>query len=386
MKVVYIHQYYLTQEQGGAIRSYYISQALKEKGHDVHIITSHNKPHSETKSIDGTTVHYLPVGYDNSYGFIKRVIAFLKFIFKAYSTAKRIKGVDLVFATSTPLTVGLIALWLRKFQTLPYVFEVRDLWPEAPIQLGYLNNPILRALAKRLEKSIYNNAKSIIALSPGMEEGIKKISATPTSVIPNMSDCDFFIPVPAPSLPLTITYFGALGKVNRVESLLELAAYAQTHFPGDYKFIIAGKGSEAERLKILAQSLTNIEFKGALNKEQVKQLLAQTHVTYTSFGPQQVLTTNSPNKFFDSIAMGKVCVITTKGWICDLIQQQEIGFYYSANNPAAFFRKLVTLAPSMQSYDEIAKRSRALAETHFNKKVLTLQAVTVLEKAAYSAK
>jgi len=381
MKVVYIHQYYLTQEQGGAIRSYYISQALKAKGHDVHIVTSHNKPHIETKSIDGTTVHYLPVGYDNSYGFIKRVIAFLTFIFKAYSTAKKIKGVDLVFATSTPLTVGLIALWLRKFQKLPYVFEVRDLWPEAPIQLGYLNNPILRSVAKRLEKSIYKNAESIIALSPGMKEGVEKISDTSVVVIPNMSDCDFFVPVPVPSLPLTITYFGALGKVNRVESLIELAAYAQTYFPGDYKFIVAGKGSEAARLQALAASLTNIEFKGSLNKEEVKKLLSQSHVTYTSFGPQQVLTTNSPNKFFDSIAMGKVCVITTKGWICDLIQQHEIGFYYSANNPAAFFRKLVTLAPSMDAYDEITKRSRALAETHFNKKALTLQAVSVLEKA-----
>lgn len=381
MKIVYIHQYYLTQEQGGAIRSYYISQALKAKGHDVHIITSHNKSKSETKIIDGTTVHYLPVGYDNSYGFIKRIIAFLSFIFKAYSTAKKIKGADLVFATSTPLTVGLIALWLRKFQKLPYVFEVRDLWPEAPIQLGYLNNPLLRFLARRLEKSIYNNASSIIALSPGMEDGIKKISATSTVVIPNMSDCDFFIPSPSPSLPVTVAYLGALGKVNRVESLIEVAAYAQTYFPGDYAFVIAGQGSEMEKLQQLARPLNNIEFKGLLNKDAVKKLLANSHVTYTSFGPQPILETNSPNKFFDSVAMGKVCVITTKGWICDLIQENEIGFYYSANNPSAFFRKLVTLAPSMQSYDEIAKRSRALAETKFSKTRLTAQVVSVLESA-----
>ncbi|MBC7488063.1 MAG: glycosyltransferase family 4 protein [Cytophagaceae bacterium] len=381
MKIVYIHQYYLTQEQGGAIRSYYISQALKAKGHDIHIITSHNKLYNETRIIEGTTVYYLPVGYDNSYGFIKRMIAFLSFIFKAYSTAKKIKGVDLVFATSTPLTVGLIALWLRKFQKLPYVFEVRDLWPEAPIQLGYLNNPVLRFLARRLEKSIYNNASSIIALSPSMEEGIKKVSATPTLMIPNMSDCDFFIPASSPPLPVTIVYFGALGKVNRVESLIELAAYAQTYFQGDYKFIIAGQGSEIEKLKQLAKPLNNIEFRGSLNKEAVKKLLAHAHVTYTSFGPQPILETNSPNKFFDSIAMGKVCVITTKGWICDLIQKHEIGFYYSANNPAAFFRKLVTLAPSMQSYDEIAKRSRALAKTQFNKNKLVAQVISALESA-----
>ena len=182
-------------------------------------------------------------------------------------------------------------------------------------------------------------------------------------------------------MPVTITYLGALGKVNRVASLVELAAYAQTYFPGDYKFIIAGQGSEMEKLQQLAKPLKNIEFRGSLNKDAVKNLLAHSHVTYTSFGPQPVLETNSPNKFFDSIAMGKVCVITTKGWICDLIQDHEIGFYYSANNPAAFFRKLVTLAPSMSSYDEIAKRSRALAEKQFNKNTLTAQVATVLESA-----
>jgi glycosyltransferase involved in cell wall biosynthesis len=384
MKVIYIHQYYLTQEQGGAIRSYYISQALKEKGHDVHIITAHNKPHRETKTIDGTTVHYLPVGYDNSFGAIKRVFAFTQFIFSAYSTASKIKGGDLVFATSTPLTVGIIALWLRKFRKLPYIFEVRDLWPEAPIQLGYLNNPVLRFLTKRLEKKIYDNANLIIALSPGMEEGVKKISNTPTTVIPNMSDCDFFIPASIAPLPVTITYFGAIGKVNHVESLIDLAAYAQANFPGDYKFIVAGKGSEADHLKQLAKGLSNIEFKGHLNKAAVKLLLEHSHVTYTSFGPQHILETNSPNKFFDSIAMGKVCVITTKGWICELIQKYEIGFYYSANNPVGFFRKLATLAPSMDAYHEIAKRSRALAETQFEKNLLTQKAVRALEE--YSRK
>lgn len=386
MKIIYIHQYYLTQEQGGAIRSYYISQALKDKGHDVHIVTSHNKPQKEVRIIDGTTVHYLPVGYNNSFGFFRRIIAFIKFIFQAYSTSKNIKDADLVFATSTPLTVGLIALLLRRFRKLPYVFEVRDLWPEAPIQLGYLNNPILRFLAQYLEKAIYKKAISIIALSPGMELGIKKISETPTHVISNMSDCEFFHPVSAAPLPVTITYFGALGKVNCVDSFIELAAYAEANFPGDYKFIIAGQGSEGERLRHAASTLTNIEFKGQLNKEEVKLLLGQSHVTYTSFGPQPVLETNSPNKFFDSIAMGKVCVITTRGWLCELIQKHEIGFYYAANNPPAFFRKLVTLAPSMESYNDIAQKSRALAETKFNKKDLTAQVVQVLEQAFVDAK
>lgn len=80
MKIIYIHQYFLTEEEGGAIRSFYISQALKKRGHDVHIITAHNKPHQEKKTIEGTTVYYLPVSYDNSYGFFKRILAFFKLI------------------------------------------------------------------------------------------------------------------------------------------------------------------------------------------------------------------------------------------------------------------------------------------------------------------
>ena len=383
MKIVYIHQYFLTQEEGGAIRSYYISQALKNKGHQVHIITAHNKPFAETKQIDDTTVHYLPVGYDNSFGALKRIKAFLSFTWKAYATAKHIKNVDLVYATSTPLTVGLIALALKKFQQTPYVFEVRDLWPEAPIQLGYLNNSVLQFFARQLEQRIYNNATHIVALSPGMAEGIKAITKTSVSIIPNMSDCDFFRPVIAPSAPFIITYFGAIGKVNRVDSFLELAKYAAKHYPHEYKFIVAGKGSELSHMQASAYELSNISFKGHLNKKGIKELLEQSHVAYISFGPEPILETNSPNKFFDSIAMGKLCVITTKGWIKELIKNNRIGFYYDCENVKSFFENLEPLCNSA-SLESISLRARELAMHDFEKNKLAQQAVSLIEQAASS--
>jgi glycosyltransferase involved in cell wall biosynthesis len=383
MKIVYIHQYFLTQEEGGAIRSYYISQALKNKGHEVHIITAHNKTSQEIKIIDGTTVHYLPVSYDNSFGVFKRIKAFLSFAWKAYSTAKSIEGVELVYATSTPLSIGLIALMLKKFKSLPYVFEVRDLWPEAPIQLGYLNNSLLQGLAKHLEKTIYDNAKHIVALSPGMADGVIAITQTPVTVIPNMSDCDFFQPMVSAPSPVVITYFGAIGKVNRMGSLVELANYAQENYPNEYKFIVAGKGSELAKMQLDCKNLTNIVFKGHLNKEGIKELLEKSHVSYISFGPQPILETNSPNKFFDSIAMGKLCVITTKGWIKELIKNNRIGFYYNCEDPKLFFENLEPLCNSA-SLESISARARDLALHNFEKNTLAQQAVSVIEMAALS--
>jgi glycosyltransferase involved in cell wall biosynthesis len=380
MKIIYIHQYFKTQAEGGAIRSFYISQALKNKGHDVHIVTAHNKPAVEVRSIEGTTVYYLPVDYDNSYGFFRRVFAFLKFTWKAYALSKSIKNADLVYASSTPLTVGLIALALRRFQKIPFVFEVRDLWPEAPIQLGYLNNRALKFMAKYLEKLIYNRALHIVALSPGMQEGIQAISKTPVSVVPNMSDCDFFVPAPvAPLSPIVITYFGAVGKVNRMDSFLNLAKYAALHFPHHYQFIVAGKGSELNRIKAEALTLENMVFKGHLDKVGVKELLGATHVAYISFGPEAVLETNSPNKFFDSIAMGKLCVITTKGWLKVLIERNHIGFYNDGNDAAHFFSSVQSLC-NTNSLEDISRRARSLALHDFEKNTLTAKVVSILEQ------
>lgn len=380
MKIIYIHQYFLTEEEGGAIRSFYISQALKNKGHDVHVVTAHNKPYPEVKTIHGTTVHYLPVDYDNSYGFFKRIRAFLKFTWKAYATCRSIQHADVVYASSTPLTIGIIALALRVFQKTPYIFEVRDLWPEAPIQLGYLKNPLLQYLAKTLEKNIYNYANHLVALSPGMKEGMEAITQTPITMIPNMSDCTFFKPVvPASTSPIIITYFGAVGKVNRMDSFIELAHYATKHFPKQYLFIVAGKGSELNRIKTASLDLDNVLFKGHLDKVEIRTLLEESHVSYISFGPEPVLETNSPNKFFDSIAMGKLCVITTKGWIKELIEKNRIGFYYSGEDPELFFTRIKSLT-NKASLEAISTRAHHLAAHDFEKETLTKQVVNVIEQ------
>jgi len=115
MKILYIHQYFRTPDEGGAIRSYYLAKGLVEHGIEVELITSHNKPNSLITEIDGIKVHYLPVYYDNSQGFLQRTYAFFKFMRLARKKARQISDIDICYATSTPLTIGLSAIILALF-------------------------------------------------------------------------------------------------------------------------------------------------------------------------------------------------------------------------------------------------------------------------------
>ena len=233
MKILYIHQYFRTPEEGGAIRSYYLAKGLVEHGIDVELITAHNSPTAVTKNIDGIKVHYLPVFYDNDQGFVQRIYAFFKFMRLVRKKAREITNVDICYATSTPLTIGLSALKIKQDQNIPYFFEVRDLWPEAPFQMGVIKNKYLKKYLKNLEKQVYRNASQIVALSPGIKEQIESEgSDKPITVIPNMSDVEFFVPeeksVEMEELfkvngKFVVSYFGTMGLANHLEYLLAVA-------------------------------------------------------------------------------------------------------------------------------------------------------------------
>src|SRR5690606_1490321 len=120
---------------------------------------------------------------------LQRLFSFFSFMLKSTRIALKQKNINLVISTSTPLSVGFPALVIKFIKKTPFVFEVRDLWPEVPIQMGGLNNKLLIKISLWFEKTIYKNALHIIALSPGMQNGViaKNIPKEKVSMIPNMS-------------------------------------------------------------------------------------------------------------------------------------------------------------------------------------------------------
>jgi glycosyltransferase involved in cell wall biosynthesis len=389
-RVLYLHQYFHTPEEGGAIRSYYLAKALVEAGHEVVLITAHNHPKEETKTIEGIEVHYLPVFYENNLSKSGRIISFIKFMFRCIGKSQELhrnQPFDICYATSTPLTIGIPALWLKFRNRIPYLFEVRDLWPEAAIQMGVIKSWFWKWALRKLESSIYHNAKGLVALSPGMAEGMNQVvPKRKVELIPNMSDTSFFsLQKKKVSTPIRILYAGSMGKSNDLNRLLTTAQYLEKRkIP--LQITMVGKGSEKAQLKhrIEELKLTSVQLIASSNKTQIKNLLNEHDLVFISFKNIPILQTNSPNKFFDAIAAGKPCIINIEGWIADLIREHNMGCVYSEDNLEVLEEFLSQVLQQPDRFYNMGQNARKLAEEQFDRKQLSARLVALVERAVQS--
>lgn len=392
MKIIYLHQYFRTKEQGGSLRSYFIAKALVQAGFEVDMITSHNQKVYSCQVIEGINVHYLPVFYDNKLGTLSRILSFFKFIWRCYFKARQIRKVQkkkkpavpcICYATSTPLTIGLVALGLKRWQGLPYVFEVRDLWPQAPIEMGVIRGFWLKKFLFKLEKRIYHKAEKVVALSPGMQQAIEvKIPDKETLMIPNMSDCRFFAPtLPSSSVaPFIVSYTGTVGKANHLEYFIDIARLAHQQGLAQLRFWIVGEGKQLAHIRHQANNLPNVEFHKATSKAGIKQILARSQATYTSFLQTPVLATCSPNKFFDSLAAGRLTVVNTQGWLKNIVEENECGFYADPLQPREFLDKLLPFVQQPKLLQQYQHNASVTAQTCFAREKLTSEVVRLVKE------
>lgn len=395
MNILYIHQYFVTPQQSGGTRSYWIAQELIKNGHQVTMITSNMKTHQESvreeKIIDGIKVIYFKKYYDQSRSVFKRLNAYLKFVIKSLKEASKQKNVDLIIATSTPLTIGITALYMRKIKKVPYVFEVRDLWPEAPIQLGIFKSPWIIIPLRWFEKKIYQNANHVIALSPGMQDGVLKyLPIEKTSVIPNMSKIDKFWNRPInfellKELKLEeetfkIIHFGALGMSNAANTIIESAKFFKED--PSVQFLFVGGGSEEENLKQMCTNyeLTNVRFYGKVAMRKLSEMVNLCDVSIVSFKDLPILYTNSPNKFFDSLSAEKPIIVNSAGWTKDIVEEHNCGYYVNPNNPEDLVQKIKYLQRHPEVVKLMGQNARKLAETKYDKTLLCRKFVEVIEE------
>jgi len=247
------------------------------------------------------------------------------------------------------------------------------------VQMGALTNPWLQRYAEDLERRIYNEAEKIVALSPGIHSGIQKKSGNKSiSMIPNMSDVGFFERQEKDQLlesrfntsnKFVVSYFGAIGRANKLDYFLEAARESlESNIPA--KFLIVGEGSERTRLEDLSKKggITNIDFLPFMNKSELREMLNITDAAYVSFDNKPILETNSPNKFFDALASGKMVITNTKGWLQELSEKYNCGFYTDPERPEEFVRKLTPFLEDKAKLSRVQSNARKLGENTFSRK------------------
>ena len=402
MKVIYLHQYFCTPSMSSGTRSYEMARRLVKKGHKVYMISSKHS-HSEMKernfSIEeGIHVWWLPVKYSNNMNFIQRIYSFIVYCIYAYIIGRKL-NYGLVLASSTPLTIAIPGILLSKIRKVPFILEVRDLWPAIPIELKIIRNVLLIKLSQYLERISYRLSDKIIALSYGMRDGIINtgVNKSKITVIPNGSDIELFNINSISDIGFIdridwintdrdiIIYTGAIGKINGL-SYMAFMAEEMIKLNPNVLFCIIGDGVEKDKVNLLAKKLgimnNNFYMVPKMSKKKLPQILSISTVLTSFVINEKILWNNSANKFFDGLAAGKPLMINYGGWQADLLNEYDAGIVVSPDDPIIGAKKLNNLLQDKQRLHNMGQEGLKLAKTVFNRNELYKSFENVLLEAS----
>ena len=393
MKILYFHQHFSTPKGSAGIRSYAMAQSLIRNGHQVTMVcgsfgagqTGLTQPFNKGMRrgmVDGIDIIEFELPYSNALSFLKRILIFLSFAFKSIKVALT-EQYDVVFATTTPLTAGIPGIFAKWFRRKPFVFEVRDLWPELPKAMGVIKNPIVLWMMSVLEWSSYHSADRLVGLSPGIVEGIIKRGIAPEKVasIPNGCDLDIFAsehqawrPEGVQPTDLMAIFTGTHGLANGLNAVLDAAVELKKRQRTDIKLVLVGDGMQKKALleRAAELQLDNVIFHDPVNKAKLAGLMASADIGL------QILANvpafyygTSPNKFFDYISAGLPVLNNYPGWLAELITKEQCGFAVPPENPQAFADALEQAANQREQLIEMGRNSQQVAKEQFNRSILS---------------
>jgi len=365
----------------GSTRSYDLATSFCKKGIEVIVVTSEIAPKKKSKrwtefERDGIKYCILSCLYDNTMGFWRRIASFSQFFWFASVKCLKLKC-DIVLATSTPLTIAIPALVRNIFKGTPYIFEVRDVWPEVPVKMGYINNKYIIKFLYWFEKIIYKRALWIVPLSLGMKQNIEQRFPNKKSiVIPNISEISRFENVDRNfNLPFDfqgkkiVLYAGTFGEVNGLNYLVNLA-YKTLGIDNSVVYLLYGKGKQ------LSNVLDNAKKKGVLNnnffyggivsKSELPYLYSICTIGCSIVVDNPILWDNSANKFFDSLAASRPIVINHLGWQSDVIKQYNVGYVLPVELTEKSTKDFIQYINNEELLKEQSLRARSLAEREYS--------------------
>lgn len=410
MHILLIHQYFLEKDDPGGSRFNEMTKVWKEEGHQitvvsgmVHYTTGKKKDKHKGRFIvkeeyeEGISVYRCHVSELYNANFLGRLWAYFSFVFSSLICGLfYVKGKpQLVLVTSPPLFVGITGLMLSKLRRIPFVFEIRDLWPESAIDTGVLTNKTIIKLAYWFEKLIYKNAAFINALTPAFQSKLikeKNVPASKVTMIPNASDFslaekvlqDFniteFRKKKGWENKFVIIYVGAHGVANHLIQMVEAAALLKDQ--KEIHFVSIGDGMQRKFLmeESHKRNLSNIEFIASVPKMEVFKYIIASDIGASILKKVDTFKTVYSNKTFDYMSCKKPVLMAIDGVSRELVEQANCGTFVMPEDPYDFSEKVKIYFLDRNKLMQQGENGYHYAKKHFDRRVLAKQYIEALDR------
>jgi glycosyltransferase involved in cell wall biosynthesis len=408
MNILLIHQYFLEEDDPGGSRWNEFSRIWTSKGHSVTVIAGMIHYNGKEKKAEykgklfarrkqgDTDVWRCHVSEAYNKHFMGRLWGYFSFMFSSlYAGLFKAEGkYDVVIVTSPPLFVGISGYLISRLRRIPFVFEVRDLWPESAIDTGVLTNKLLIGLAYRVERFIYKKASLINVLTPAFYKALQEKKHIPAAKLIQISNAsDFSL---SEDLLRTfdrerfreehdlhdrfvVTYVGAHGVANHLEQVLDAAeALKDTNV----LFLLIGQGMEKDRLKRIAaeRRITNVRFIDAVPKAEVFRYILASEMGASVLKKVDTFKTVYSNKTFDYMSCKKPILMAIDGVSRELVEKAQAGTYVEPENIAAYNSIIRQYLNEPERLKREGENGYRYAKQNFDREVLADKYLQGIEK------
>ena len=393
MHILYVYQFYNSPDCYTTAKHHGFIRYFVDQGHKVSIVSSRTfldqRITNEFEWLpNGVDATHIRVPYANEMSVARRSIAFADYMVRALAAGLRMEKPDVVFGVSTPLTAAWTAKQIARIKRVPWVFEVKDLWPLVPVEVGGITNPLAVRGLFRMERKLYESAAHIVSLSPAMTDYIVGTGTSPEKVTTIVNGTDFPLIDRVSDSEVdrlraehglegkkVVLYGGKYGRMNGIPSLI--AAVGRLAHREDLQFVFIGYGYFAPSVEQLAANQANVTALPALPKHQMFPWFRLADLSLFSVIHSAALGTASPSKVFDSLACGTPIVMINEGWATDLVLKERVGFATPPGNETSLAETIENAFADEVGLRAMGERGRALAERDFDRRdhVKRLEAV-----------
>lgn len=411
MRILYVSQYFPPEMGAPSARVYELSREWVNLGHDVTVLTAFAHHPTGIKaaedrgvltrreSVDGIHLIRTYVYASANKGTLKRMLSYASFMLSAMTIGRvRVPKVDVVIATSPQLLCAVAGYFLARTLRVPFVFEVRDLWPESILAVEALKDSAFIRLLKGVARYLYKHADQIVTVGEGYRQGIHSRYGIPKErmeVVRNGIDTSLFVPGPRDNEVrrehgwgdrFVIMYVGTHGMAHGLHQVLE-AAKALRDDP-EKVFVFVGEGAEKENLKQLAAQwqLPNVQFIDQQTKARIPLFYAACDLGLVSLRESSLFQEVLPSKIFEYLGMAKPILLNVAGEARQIVEAAGAGRYVPSGDVPALVNAVRELAQQKKELEEMGRRGRDYVVQHFDRRMLAKRYLDILEPLARSSR